>query len=102
MAKNTQLLLQQLSLQPPRSEQLLWHCPLAQEQVLALVPMLLQGLDCHACAPEQGADRLYWSVEFEGVALSLHFEGVCDSLWLQGPDPEIQFLRTLAQALTPC
>ncbi|WP_298442963.1 DUF3630 family protein [uncultured Ferrimonas sp.] len=93
-------LLQQLTLQPAADDQLLWHCPLSQEHVMQLVPSLLAQLDCQLGALQQGADRLFWSVTFEEVALQLHFEGLCDSLWLQGPSAEIHFLRGLAAKVT--
>lgn len=96
MESRSHPLLQQLSLLQAPADQLLWRCPLSQEQVIDLAPTLMQQLDCRLGQLQQGADRLYWSVEFEGAELALHFEALCDSLWLQGPAEEIAYLRQLA------
>ncbi|QIZ78090.1 DUF3630 family protein [Ferrimonas lipolytica] len=100
MEPNANSLLQQLTIQSSAPEQLLWHCPLTQEQTLLMVPTLLQRLDCQLGELQQGADRLFWLVTFEGEPLELHFESLCDSLWLQGNVDDIQFLRTLAAKVT--
>ncbi|WP_169628088.1 DUF3630 family protein [Ferrimonas senticii] len=95
MEPNTDALLQQLTAQVGSASQLLWHCPLSQEQVLQIVPQLMARLDCRLGAVQQGADRLFWPVRFEDAKLTLQFEAVCDSLWLEGPVAEIQFLAKL-------
>ncbi|MBY5993317.1 DUF3630 family protein [Ferrimonas balearica] len=85
--------------------QLLWPCPLSQEEALVAAPLLMASLECTLGPVEQGADRLYWPLEFEGTALSLQYEALCDSLWIQageGGDTEgdqvVAFLARLAGA----
>ncbi|MBY6187460.1 DUF3630 family protein [Marinobacter hydrocarbonoclasticus] len=63
--------------------QLIWPCPLTQEQAGQLVPALMGQLECQLGPMEQGADRLFWTLSFEETALSLQYEALCESLWIQ-------------------
>ncbi|GAA5186938.1 DUF3630 family protein [Ferrimonas gelatinilytica] len=80
---------------------LIWPCPLDQESMPPLAAALAARLDCRLGTMVEGADRLYWPLEFEGVSLRLHYEALCESLWIQPerPDAESQavvaFLATL-------
>ncbi|GAA4889754.1 DUF3630 family protein [Ferrimonas pelagia] len=91
----------------PQRAQLLWSCPLSQEQVTALVPLLCARLDCQLGGGEIAADRLFWPLRFEESELTLHFEAMCETLWIQAEsgDPEgaqvIAYLATLAQEICP-
>ncbi|SHI02131.1 DUF3630 family protein [Ferrimonas marina] len=89
-----------LELTPPRldrsANQLLWHTPFTQEQMQTLVPALMARLDCQLGNMDQGADRLFWPVAFEGVSLGLHFEALCDSLWLQAQEGDSEGAEVLS------
>ncbi len=76
--------------------QLIWSCPLAQESVPPLAEALASRLDCRLGAMTEGADRLYWPLEFEGVALRLQFEALCESLWIQPEHPDRESLAVVA------
>ncbi|MBY5922695.1 DUF3630 family protein [Ferrimonas balearica] len=64
-------------------QQLLWHCPLSQEETESLAPLLMARLECQLGPVELGADRLFWPVTFEDTPLSLQYEALCETLWLQ-------------------
>ncbi|MBY6096649.1 DUF3630 family protein [Ferrimonas balearica] len=76
--------------------QLLWPCPLNQEQAAEVAPQLMARLECQLGALEQGADRLFWPARFEDTVLGLQFEALCDSLWLEASDGAVDGAETLA------
>ncbi len=76
--------------------QLLWHCPLSQEEAERLAPLLMARMECRLGPVEQGADRLYWPLTFEDTPLSLQYEALCETLWLEPGEASVEGAEVVA------